>query len=363
MKYLIIPALAGTLFLGGCAELMQSTGTAVTPAENRASIVVRTQVIAGGVQTAAVPKLTHENIDHLVLQIFELNGLTEKAVLDAGGNPVKERLTRNKLSNLITFSKLKAQTKYRIRASAYRAPESIPANLISTTDAGSYVDVQVLDDDRPTVTTLKVKLIDVDFDGQGTFQGVDVTPGGYRPTGPVTISIDNPPPDPDALLNEGKQASQGLLDIYTPVFKNGMIWRYKLLQTVGGQEYTGSFVQVISNVVETEDEDGKPITRFTLQETVTWGDNEPEVGEPEARTSLTWYPPASEFHDLFNEDVTIDGKTYQAAAKLGSAKNTATSKQYMWLDHAIGVIQIEHFFPSDYGPAHVRQTLEVFISP
>lgn len=359
MKYLIIPALAGTLFLSGCADLMRNSGTTVAPVENKASIVVRTQIVAGGYQTAA-GRLTSADIDHLVLQIFELNGATEKAVLDAQGNPVREDLTRNKLSSLITFSQLKAETKYRIRASAYKAPGTAPADLISTTDANSYVDVQVDTDERPTVTTLKVKLIDVDFNGQGTFQGVVVTPGGFRSTGPVSISIDDA--DPGDFLNEGNPASQGLLNLYTPVFKDGMTWRYKLVQTDGDAEYTGSFVQVISNVVTENTPDGPVVTGFTVTETVTWEDNEPDV-EVSQLTPETWFPPASDLRDLLNENIVVEGKAYNGAAKLASAQNTATQKTYMWLAWGTGVVKIERLIPTQNGPITIIQSLEEFTSP
>jgi hypothetical protein len=362
MKYLLIPALAGTLILGGCADLLRTSGPTVTVVENRASIVVRTQVVTGGLRPAAVPKLTADSIHHLVLQIFELDGTQEKPVLDANGDEVQEDLTRNQLSSLITFEKLKPQTKYRIRAYAYNAPGTSPANLISTTDAGSYVDVQVLDDDRPAVTTLRVKLIDVDFDGQGTFQGVTVTPGGYRPTGPVGISIESPDPDPDPLLNEGNPASQGLLDLYMPPFKNGMKWTYRTVATIGELQFTHLFVQEISNVITEDTPNGPVVSAFTVTETSTDGDNPPEV-EVSQKTPDTWFPPVVNLRDLLNESVSVGAGNYNGAAKLASAHNTASSKVYFWLATGVGLVKVEQTISTDNGPTVIVQTLEEFINP
>ncbi|MNK72852.1 hypothetical protein D3C87_923390 [compost metagenome] len=349
MKYLLIPVLAGTLLLGGCTDLLRTSGPTVTVVENRASIVLRTQVVAGGLRAAAVPKLTADSINHLVLQIFELEGTQEKPVLDANGNAVKEDLTRNQLSSLITFSKLKPLTKYRIRAYAYRAPGTDAANLISTTDAGSYVDVDVLDDERPAVATLKVKLIDVDFDGQGTFQGVTVTPGGYRPTGPVTISIGTP----DPLLNEGTPAHQGMIDIYVPPFKNGMKWTYHVLQTLGASQVTGTVVQEISNVTP---------AGFTVTTTYTEPPNAPSVTTA-AMTAATWYPSAAALRELNYETVTVGAGTFNGAAKLASAENTAANKQYMWLAGQEGLIKFEQRTMTEGGEMVILQTLQEFFNP
>ena len=353
MKYLIIPALAGTLFLGGCAELMNPTGTPVVQTENRASIVVRTQVVTGGVRTAAVPRLTADSINHLVLQIFELAGTTETPVLDEEGKEVKADLTRNQLSNLITFDKLKHQTKYRIRAYAYKAPGTDPADLISTTDAGSYVDVEILVEDRPTVTTLKVKLIDVDFDGQGSFQGVTVTPGGYLPTGPVTITIGDAVVDEP--LVEGTPAHQGMIDMYLPAFKNGMTWTYKTVYTIGGVPVLPetTVVQVISGVTA---------EGFTLTTTTTEAGGEPIV-EPEAKTAAEWFPPASALRELDYESVTVGAGTYNGSPKFALAANTTLDRHYMWLANAVGMVQYQRKVMTDQGELTVLQTLESFVSP
>jgi hypothetical protein len=338
MKNLIIPALAGTLFLGGCAELLRNTTPTVSVLENKASIVVRTQVLPGGVRTAATtPNLTADSINHLVLQIFELDGDNEAPILDANNQEIRQDLTRNQLGSLITFSNLKPQTTYRIRAYAYNAPGTDAQNLISTTDSGSYVDVEVQTDDRPTVTTLKVKLIDVDFNGQGAFQGVTVTPGGYRPTGPVAISI-MPAEGP---LNEGQPAVQGLLDIYLPVFADGMRWTYQTVTTVAGVPTTETLVQEVSGVTG----DG-----FTLTETST-ASNAPEpqtTNRP--MTASGWFPPASELREIGYEPVTVLAGTYDGdTIKFAAAGNTASNRQYLWLTGNGGLVLMTHEFRNELG--------------
>jgi hypothetical protein len=339
MKNLIIPALAGTLFLGGCAELLRNTTPTVSVLENKASIVVRTQVVPGGVRTAAtIPNLTADSINHLVLQIFELDGNTETPILDANNQEIRQDLTRNQLGSLITFGDLKPQTTYRIRAYAYSAPGTDAQNLISTSDAGSYVDVEVQTDDRPTVTTLKVKLIDVDFSGQGTFQGVTVTPGGYRPTGPVTISIT----PAEALLNEGSPAIQGMLDnVYRPIFADGMTWTYQTVTTVAGVPTTRTLTQVVSGVT---------LDGFTLTETATASDAPEPQTTAKPMTASQWYPPASELRDLGYEAVTVLAGTYEGDTnKFAAAKNTAVDRQYYWLSGNGGLILMTHAYTNDQG--------------
>ncbi len=350
MKNLIIPALAGTLFLGGCAELLRNTTPTVSVLENKASIVVRTQVLPGGVRTAATtPNLTAASINHLVLQIFELAGQVETPVLDANNQPITQDLTNSRLGSLITFGNLKPQTTYRIRAYAYNAPGTDAQNLISTTDSGSYVDVEVLTDDRPMVTTLKVKLIDVDFNGQGTFQGVTVTPGGYRPTGPVTVSI----VPAEVLLNEGSPAEQGMLDIYLPFFADGMKWTYQTVTTVAGVPTTETLVQEVSGVTQ----DG-----FTLTETST-ASNAPEpqtTSKP--MTASGWFPPASELRDLGYESVTVLAGTYAGdTTKFAAAGNTSQNKRYYWITGNGGLVLMTHEFKNaENQDVVVRQELVSF---
>ncbi|MNY67262.1 hypothetical protein D3C86_2048140 [compost metagenome] len=66
------------------------------------------------------------------------------------------------------------------------APAS-SATLISTSDADSYTDIVVANDDRPTMGSLKVRLKAKPFSGERPIE-VEVTPGGFEPDGDETIT-------------------------------------------------------------------------------------------------------------------------------------------------------------------------------
>lgn len=331
MTYLLIPALAGTLFLVGCTGLMQTTAPVVDVSEKTASIVVRTQVQPGGYRTMADPRLTINHIDHIVLSLYELVNGQEVEVRDEQGEAITHDLTRANLGSLITFSKLKPQTTYRIKAAAYKAPGTNPADLISTTDATSFVDVAVTDDDRPFVTTLKVKLMDVVFDGQATFNGVVVTPGGYLPTGPVTISIEPGDENDDDLLNEGTPAHQGMIDLYVPSFTEGMTWTYRIAyrHPEGTREATKSVL--VTNV-------GAPL--MTVTTTITWDDepDNPVVGTT-AATVADWLPPATALRELDYDPQVFKGELLGDVPVFAYADNTPLDRAYVWLAHGIGIFK------------------------
>lgn len=155
-----------------------------------ASLTVKPVVQAGGYKTqAAVNNYTRDSIDHLVIKIYTVNGMgEEQPVLDDLGNPIQATMLNSELNDPVNFGNLFLYTTYRIRCLAYKAPGEAAEDLISTVDENSYVDVALTNDDRPTMTTLKVKLIDVEFDGQGTANGIAVTDGGYKERGSVTIT-------------------------------------------------------------------------------------------------------------------------------------------------------------------------------
>lgn len=349
MKNLMIPVLAGTLFLGGCADLLRNTSSLpVAVVAQEATIVVRPQVVSGGFTAAAVPKLTASSINHLLIQIFELDGAEEKPILDAEGNEVSEDLTSSQLANLITFSKLKPKTNYRIRAFAYRAAGTDVANLISTTDSGSYVDVQVLEDDRPTVATLKVKLIDVDFDGQASFGGVTVTEGGYLPAGPVGISIN------DAAPAVGEEINEAFMDLYRPGFVVGMTWTYLRAITVGA---------VTTNETITHEITGIAGNALTMSVTTTPEGGEPQTASVESTIS-GWFPPATTLLHTAYETITVPAETYMGAAKLAPKTNTATDWQLLWLSPPVGLVKMESAFKTDANEdALLSQTLTAFSVP
>jgi len=186
----LILALAGTIFITACSVQGPSqspTGNNHVYAQGSATITLIPQVKAGTYRAQAlVSAYTKANINHLVVKVFQLNGTIELPVLDGNGNQVMADLANSELDSPLTFTNLFRNTTYRVRCYAYKAPGEAAGDFISTTDANSYVDVQVLDDDRPVMSALKVKLIDTVFNGEGT-TGVEVTDGAIVSNGAVSI--------------------------------------------------------------------------------------------------------------------------------------------------------------------------------
>lgn len=108
------------------------------------------------------------DINHLTIKLFTT------AEQDLG---ISKDLPNASLGNTVVFSNLRVNTNYRIRAYAYASAGT--GSCISTNDANCYVDASVGTDNAPTITSLKVKLIDKPFNGQGT-GSIAVTPGGYE---------------------------------------------------------------------------------------------------------------------------------------------------------------------------------------
>ncbi len=183
--------LAASLMMTGCtmADLALIPSATLTPAA-RGQLVLTPQFVNGGYAAASIvnPR-TVASIHHLVVRLFILDGDAEIPATNAAGSPVQVDVVRAELSNPITLSPLRANTKYRVRAFAYRAAGTAEADLISTTDEGSYVDVNVTNDDAPIAATLKVTLTDVAFAGVATSNGVTVHNGGYAPVAPESIFV------------------------------------------------------------------------------------------------------------------------------------------------------------------------------
>lgn len=201
IKFLMAPAVAGSLLLSACGYAPNTqTGSAVghNKANGKATVMLMPSITAGSFRTQAlVNNYTKASINHLVVKVFRLNGVIEEVLLDDNGNQVSADLTNAELDNPVTFANLFRRTIYRIKCYAYKAPGENPSDLISTQDFQSYTDVVVDDDDRPTVGNLKVRLIDVVFDGEAnTPSGVEVTDGGFISSGPVTIGKATPTPTP-----------------------------------------------------------------------------------------------------------------------------------------------------------------------
>lgn len=158
------------------------------PKPGFASLTLSIAITPGGLQAqTVVTAFTRASIDHLVIKAFKVSGEAESPVL-AGNDQVGADIPGSDLDKTLTLSRLPANTALRFRAYAYKAPGQAETDLISTADSTSYTDLTLGSDDRPALASLKVRLVDVLFDGQVAPRGVVVTEGGYATT-PATISF------------------------------------------------------------------------------------------------------------------------------------------------------------------------------
>ncbi|HEY9899838.1 MAG TPA: hypothetical protein V6D00_11700, partial [Pantanalinema sp.] len=182
MKLLRHVPLSGLLLLAGCALVAGPT----TPSGS-ATLSLQPTVQSGGYRTQTVVNAyAQADINHLQVKLFKVVSGSEQAILGTGGSQLMLDLPQASLSAPVTFSNLNYDTTYRVRAYAYG--DAGTGNLISATDAGSYVDLAITKDDRPTLANLPVKLIDRTFDGQATASAIAVTPGTLTSAGTMSIS-------------------------------------------------------------------------------------------------------------------------------------------------------------------------------
>lgn len=157
----------------GLVAFMAAGCTLTKPLVGQATLMLRPQVLTQ-TQTVVTP-YTKASIDHLSLELYQ------------AGNPTmlaQRTLSAADLDRWVTFSRLKAQTSYKVKALAYTAGNT----LISTTDTDSWSEFSVANDDAPTVGTIKVKLINLPFNGEGT-SSLGITPGGYLPGDPSNMGF------------------------------------------------------------------------------------------------------------------------------------------------------------------------------
>ena len=159
------------LVLAGCTPALPPA------APDAARTLVVTPAVAAPERRlqATVNPYTRNDIATLILSLRVRDGETE--------TPVASRsLTPAELDSPVTFSHLRSNRAYRVRAEAFGADGA----LISV-DALSYVDLTLGQDDAPTIATIPVRLQDRPFDGQATSDPVAVTEGGLVPAGVETI--------------------------------------------------------------------------------------------------------------------------------------------------------------------------------
>lgn len=182
MKTLIPLSMLAATLLAGCAVM-----TAPIAPHAEGTVILQPKLGQGSfhAQTVITP-YGQADIDHLVVKAFTVANDVEQAITDSSGNPVQRSIASAELGDPVVFGNLHHDTTYRFRAYAYA--DAGAGQLISTTDAGSYVDVAVVRDDRPDMANLPVKLIDKPFSGETT-SGFDVTDGDVIHTGTEGVSL------------------------------------------------------------------------------------------------------------------------------------------------------------------------------
>lgn len=177
--------------------ILALSGCVVPSLNHSGTLILKPQIIGRATQTE-LPAYTQASIDHLRLDLFLLNGESTQST------GLQRTLLNAQLDNPIVLSNLQAQTKYRIKATAYVSGGAI----ISSEDADSYTDIEVLADDRPTLGTLKVHLIDRAFSGQAS-SSLAINPGGYVSVGTESLTFQGFEGIVSTLAGSG---SAGLID-------------------------------------------------------------------------------------------------------------------------------------------------------
>lgn len=160
-----------TLLVGGCAT--------VQSVSRGATLILKPQVMAGSHTQTVLNPYDQSAINHLTLEVFPVVAGVPQAKV-AG-----QTLLNAQLDNPVVFFNLKANTQYRIQASAYYSADD--TQLISI-PASSSVDISVLSDDRPTLGNLKVQLMDRLFSGQAT-SSLNIISGGYSAVASVSSGL------------------------------------------------------------------------------------------------------------------------------------------------------------------------------
>lgn len=126
---------------------------------------------------AIVNPYTKSSIAHVTFKLYMVAGGQESAVT-RNGSPVELDVASGSLDLPFTFENLRNDTAYRVKAMAYKAAGTANADLISTQDASSSLDITIGRDVTPTLQSVPVKLIDRLFAATGTSNLV-VTDGSY----------------------------------------------------------------------------------------------------------------------------------------------------------------------------------------
>lgn len=152
----------------GCAADMGFQGRL---AQSWATVRVAPAFVSGAVRSvqlaSTVDPYTEDSVNHLIVKLFVLKDSAEAQAKDSNGELISQDIAKAHVGGTLVFENLHNDTTYRVRGYAYKAAGTDAENLISVDDK-SYVDIAVLQDDRPTVQTLTIQLMDRPFAAQAT---------------------------------------------------------------------------------------------------------------------------------------------------------------------------------------------------
>lgn len=184
-RTILVGAIA--LAVGGCTPL-----AGVQLASGSATLQVVPHLVEGGYRAQAlVSPWTPEGVVHVEIRLQTISPTGEEEPALLGGKPFVQDVAKAAFGAPFTLTGLEPNSRYRVRARAFKAAGSLPEDVISVASA-SFVDVALLADDRPTVATLSIQLQDVPFDGHGTVPGLDILPGGLVPVGSESLQLGDP---------------------------------------------------------------------------------------------------------------------------------------------------------------------------
>lgn len=147
----------GAVLVGGCIQYnsqlnIKGASLALTPTINGETYVTQLNQV----------RYTKDKIDHLLLDIYTVD---EDLITETKLATASKDVASGSLDAAIFFGGLTSNQRYRIKAYAYKAPGTDPADLISV-DASSTTDVQMPSGGGIATANFKVWLKDTDFDAQ-----------------------------------------------------------------------------------------------------------------------------------------------------------------------------------------------------
>lgn len=246
--------LASTLTVACTADLAGLAGARTSNA--KLSLVAAVQ--DGSFRTQAVLNpYTRSSIDHVTFKLYSLSGGQETAVT-RDGSPVELDVASGSLDLPFTFENLRNDTTYRVKASAYKAAGTAMADLISTQDASSSLDIAIGKDVTPALQPVPVKLIDRLFAASGTTD-LAVTDGSYTynneriTVGPRTLTITGSKATWWSL--DGGQTTYATAHTFRPVFDTSKLGT-AVINGVTRYVVPMNFINSTSNVIRIDDGHG-----------------------------------------------------------------------------------------------------------